>query len=83
MNRKLVPLLMFTALLLGAAALADDAPTAQPNQTDRQLMQHCMAEQKTKSPGASAKEMKKTCQEQVKSYREHPSATSPDKAPHP
>jgi hypothetical protein len=83
MNCKLVPLLTFTALVVGTVALADDAPTAQPNQTDRQLMQQCMAEQKAKSPDASVKDMRKTCQEKVKSYREHPSVTSPAKAPTP
>lgn len=81
MARTVTISLMLTSLL-AATALADDSPSARPNQTDRQLMKQCMAEQKSKG-GQSDADMKKACQEQVKSYRNHPSATSPETAPHP
>jgi hypothetical protein len=67
----------------GSQAIADDAPTARPNETNRELMRQCMADQKVKNSGASAAEMKKTCKEQIKTYQEHPSVTTPSKAPTP
>jgi hypothetical protein len=76
-------LVLSTMTLAVASALADDAPTARPNQTHRQLMKQCMAEQHAQATGISADEMKKTCEDRIKSYRDHPSATSPETAPPP
>lgn len=80
------PLLILGTMILAnasAVAVADDAPTDRPVQTHRRLMRQCMAEQKAKAAGISVDEMKKTCEDEVKSYRDHPSVTTPETAPHP
>jgi hypothetical protein len=83
MKRTLAPLVTLGLAFAGSQAIADDAPTARPNETNRELMRQCMADQKVKNSGASAAEMKKTCKEQIKTYQEHPSVTTPSKAPTP
>jgi hypothetical protein len=83
MKRTLAPLVTLSLAFAGSLAIADDAPTARPNETNRELMRQCMADQKVKNSGASAAEIKKTCKEQIKTYQEHPSVTTPSKAPTP
>ena len=83
MKRTLVPLTILGLALVGSQVMADDSPTARPNQTNRELMRQCMADQKVKNSGAAAAEIKKTCKEQIKTYQEHPSVTTPSKAPTP
>jgi hypothetical protein len=72
---------MCCTVMMGQAVRADDAPSARPNETNAQLMRRCMAEQKAKSATTAAAEMRKTCQAQIKTYKDHPSATSPTAAP--
>jgi hypothetical protein len=83
MKCTLVPLVILSAAIVGPQAWADDSPTARPNQTNRELMKQCMTDQRTKNSGASAADMKRTCKEQIKTYQEHPSVTTPSKAPTP
>jgi hypothetical protein len=83
MKRTLAPLLVLGLVFVGSQALADDSPTARPNQTNRELMKQCMADQKANNSGASAADMKKTCKDQIKTYQQHPSVTTPSKAPSP
>jgi hypothetical protein len=45
------------------------------------LLKQCLADQRAKNRGASAADLKKICKEQIKTYQEHPSATTPSKAP--
>ena len=71
-----------TLVLAGVSAVADDAPSDKPIQTHKQLMKQCMTEQKAKASNSSADEMKKACEEKIKSYQNHPSSPTPDSAPH-
>jgi len=81
MKRTLARLVILGVAFVGSQAMADDAPTARPNQTDRELMKQCLADQRAKNSGASAADLKKICKEQIKTYQEHPSVTTPSKAP--
>jgi hypothetical protein len=83
MKSTLAQLVIVGAAIIGSQALADDSPAARPTQTDRELMKQCMANQRAKNAGASAADMKKSCKEQIKTYQEHPSVTTPSKAPTP
>jgi hypothetical protein len=83
MKSTLAQLVILGAAIVGSQALADDSPTARPIQTNRELMKQCMADQRAKNSGASAADMKKSCKEQIKTYQEHPSVTTPSKVPTP
>jgi len=81
MNRILLPFVCATLVGIGAQAIADDSPSDQPIKTHHQLMKHCMAEQKAKNKGASKEDMKQKCDNEIRTYRSHPSVTSPSEAP--
>lgn len=81
MNRMWIPFFCVALVGVGAPAFADDAPSDQPNKTDHKLMKHCMAQHKAKHDGTSAEDMKKACQNEIKSYHNHPSAPTPGTAP--
>jgi hypothetical protein len=83
MKRTLARLAILGLAFVGSQAMADDSPAARPNQTERELMKQCMADQRAKNSSASAADLKKICKEQIKTYQEHPSVTAPSKAPTP
>jgi hypothetical protein len=64
-----------TAASLSTQALADDANTARPVVTHKQMMRDCLAKERQANPGASDADMKKTCRAKVQSYEQHPSET--------
>jgi hypothetical protein len=57
-------------------ALADDAPTARPPMTHKQMMKDCVAKERAANTGATDADLKKTCDAKIKEYREHPSVTT-------
>jgi hypothetical protein len=65
MNRIMATALLGGAAALGASAFANDASTP-THQTRKELMQQCMELQRTQNSGATDKDMKKTCHDQVK-----------------
>jgi hypothetical protein len=83
MKGTLARLVILGVAFVGSQTMADDSPTARPNQSDRELMKQCMADQRAKNSDASAADMKKICKQQVKTYQEHPSVTTPSKVPTP
>lgn len=80
MSRILVALGAVSFLILSAPTWSDDSPSDRPNATNSQLMKRCVADQKAKNSSASADDVKKTCRDQVKAYRDHPSVTTPPAA---
>jgi hypothetical protein len=80
MNR-IVAFVLFGGLAsagFGAASLAraDDANSARPNVTHKQMMKDCMDRERAANSGASEQDVKKTCREKIKSYEDHPSETA-------
>jgi hypothetical protein len=57
-------------------ALADDAPTAQPQMTHKQMMKDCITKERAAKSSASDADLKKTCEAKIKEYRDHPSVTT-------
>jgi len=79
--RGLISVVILTALTgFGAAALADDTNTDRPVQSHKQMMKDCMAKERAANTGASSDYLKKTCEEKIKSYNDHPSETTPPPA---
>jgi hypothetical protein len=60
---------------------ADDAPSARPVKTHKQLMHDCMTAQASKNPSMAKADMQKTCRDKVQTFENHPSMTSPANAP--
>jgi len=81
MNAKLTSMLILGLALAGAQAPADDTNSDRPIKTHKQLMRECIAKQRAEGANASDQDLKKACAEEIKSYNNHPSSTSPDKTP--
>jgi pentapeptide MXKDX repeat protein len=77
MNRKIHPLVMGALLSVGAAAFADDAPSAQPVKTPKQKMHECMAQERASNSTMSKEDMKKACVAKLQSDENHPSRPPP------
>ena len=75
MNRSICALLIAATMGFGVA-LADDTSTMgdqTPQKPDQQkFMKDCMAKAKAANNGMSEKDMKKTCQEQLKASMGNP-----------
>jgi len=80
-NRVMTCLILTTVVGFSLQALADDAPSDQPVKSHGQLMKDCMAKQAASHSGATQKAMKATCNDELTSYHNHPSAKSPSTAP--
>ena len=82
MNKCIVMMaLIAVGISFAEPMFADDAPSAPPVQTKKQLMQSCMADEKSKNPQASQNDLTKICRKKMQSYRDHPSVTTPANAP--
>jgi hypothetical protein len=66
MNRIIVSAILGGAAALGASAFANDSTGSPTHQTRKELFQQCMELQRTQNSGATDKDMKKACHEQVK-----------------
>ena len=62
---------------MGAGALADDTNSDRQVKTHKQMMQDCMAKERSANSGASEDDMKKACRAKIQSYDSHPSETAP------
>ncbi|GAC1306143.1 MAG: hypothetical protein NVSMB10_10620 [Steroidobacteraceae bacterium] len=81
MKLNYVPaMLLAVAAMGGSIAVADDTPTDRPVKTQGQLMDECMARHRHDGAG-SQKDLKKTCEAELKSFENHPSAPTPAQAP--
>jgi hypothetical protein len=66
-------MLLAAAIGFTAPALADDAPAAKPVKTQKEKMHACMQKQRTANPGLSKDELKKACENEMKTLDDHPS----------
>ncbi len=81
-NRGMTCLILINCVVgFSINAWADDAPADQPVKSHGQLMKECMAKQAASHSGATQKAMKATCNDELTSYHNHPSAKSPSTAP--
>jgi len=60
----------------GVLALADDANSDRPVRSHKQLMRDCVAKEKSANTAASDYDVKKICEDKIKSYDNHPSETT-------
>jgi hypothetical protein len=81
MKRIAISLLMSGLAAGSLCANADDAPSARPAKTHKQLMQECMTDQASKNPSMAKADMHKVCRDKVQTFENHPSMTSPANAP--
>lgn len=61
---------------VSSLALADDANTDRPVQSHKQLMRECMQRERQVNSTEPRQEIKRTCQEKIRSYNDHPSETA-------
>jgi pentapeptide MXKDX repeat protein len=61
---------------IGTPAWADDANSARPVVSPKQMMKDCMAKERQANPTASNEDMKKVCLAKIDSYNKHPSETT-------
>ncbi|HEV7614278.1 MAG TPA: hypothetical protein VGO37_20550 [Steroidobacteraceae bacterium] len=66
-------MLLAAAIVFSTPALADDAPAAKPVKTQKEQMHACMQKQRTANPGLSKNELKKACENEMKTLEDHPS----------
>jgi hypothetical protein len=64
MNRVMISIVLGSSAALGASAFAND--TSSTHQTPKEMMQHCMQQQKAQNSGATDQDIQKTCKDQVK-----------------
>jgi hypothetical protein len=77
MTRMLCALIVtLGAASMGARALADDTNSDRQVKTHKQMMQDCMAKERSANSGASEDDMKKACRAKIQSYENHPSETA-------
>lgn len=74
-------ILMCAIVASALPAYADDAPSARPVKTHKQLMQDCMTDQASKNPSMAKADLHKICRDKVQTFENHPSMTSPATAP--
>jgi hypothetical protein len=79
--RGSISAVVLTALTgLGVQAIADDTNSDRPVQSHKQMMKDCVAKERAANTTASTESLKKTCEEKIKSYNDHPSETNPPPA---
>ena len=62
---------------LSGPLLADDAPSAPPVKTHKQKMHECMDRQRASNSGMSKEDMKKACDQELRTLNNHPSMPPP------
>ncbi|HEY0746437.1 MAG TPA: hypothetical protein VGD63_07035 [Steroidobacteraceae bacterium] len=69
-----IPAMLLVGLVgISAQALADDTPADQPVLTHKQKMHDCMAKQRASNGGMSSQDMRKACENELKTQQDHPS----------